>query len=147
MSEEKKLDPVEAIQKKRTELRAASVEASKAQEAIDLEALLDAEVAHGYGSVRSLKVPGYVKGLPTMAIVRSPEKRYHKRYTEMVRRANGDLNKIAEALDMLGTTCLVYPPEGELREAFAESFPSFLSSCGLAAVELATLAGADEKKG
>ncbi len=149
MSDKKELTPLEKVQAKREAMRLEWAAAEAAQNLIDQEALVDLEDEYGFGSVVSLKVPGFKKGLPTLAVVRSPGggTGYYTKYKDQVRRAGKDAKKIGEAQEQIGEACLVYPPEGDLRKSMLEAFPGLMLSAGIAAVGLAELSADDEKKG
>lgn len=139
---------IEEIQARRDAMRAEQEKARAEQHEIDLAALADAEEEHGYDSVRSLVVRGYKKGLPTMAIVKSPGgTAFYKRYSDQVRNSKGDAKKVGEAQELMGEGCMIYPPPGDVRREMAKAFPGLLVSCGIEAVKLAELDAEEEKKG
>ena len=140
-------DPTAAIEAKRA-LRKAGVEADrKAQYAIDLAALDEAEVQYGDDSVAALPVRGFVRGQPTMMIVRSPGGTpFYNRYKSMVRAAGKNVQAIGAAQEMLGGACIVYPAEAA-QEAFFAAFPGATISAGICAMKFVELSEEDEKKG
>lgn len=136
------------IQARREALKAKHREAEQAQAEIDLCALADAEEEHGYGSVESLPVKDFVAGCPTMAIVKSPGGTpFYKKYTDQVRNARGDVGKVGKAQEVLGESCMVYPPPGEVRDRMLAAFPGLYVSCAVRAVKFAELDAETEKKG
>lgn len=142
------MSKIEEIQARREALKAKHVAAEQAQAEIDLCALADAEEEFGYGSVESLPVKDFVAGCPTMAIVKSPGGTpFYKKYTDQVRNAKGDVGKVGKAQEILGESCMIYPPPGEVRERMLASFPGLYVSCAVRAVKFAELDAETEKKG
>lgn len=130
---------IEELNDKRAALRAEHEAAEQAQAEIDLAALLDAEQEHGFGSVTSLKVRAYRKGLPTMVVVKSPGGTpFYRKYLDETSNAKSEMKK-RDALLALGLACLAYPPKGELRDKMLEAFPGLTLSAGIAATKLAEL--------
>lgn len=136
---------IEELNAKRAALRAEHESAEQAQAEIDLAALIDAEQEHGFGSVTSLKVRAYRKGLPTLVVVRSPGGTpFYRKYLDETSNAKSDMKK-RDALLALGVSCLVYPPKGDLRDKMLEAFPGLSLSAGIAATKLAELEVESEK--
>lgn len=136
---------IEELNAKRAALRAEHEAAEQAQAEIDLAALIDAEQEHGFGSVTSLKVRAYRKGLPTLVVVRSPGGTpFYRKYLDETSNAKSDMKK-RDALLALGVSCLVYPPKGDLRDKMLEAFPGLSLSAGIAATKLAELEVEAEK--
>lgn len=137
---------IEELKAKREALRAEYAEAEAKQAEIDLAALLDAEQEHGFGAVRSLKVRGYKKGLPTMAIVKSPGGTpFYRKYLDELANAKSDMKKRDAAL-ALGRACIIYPPKGDVLDAMLDAFPGLPLSASMAAQKLAELETDEEKK-
>lgn len=148
MSETSSKTALEMIQERREALKEKHRKAEAAQAEIDLSALADAEEEHGYGSVESLPVKDFVAGCPTMAIVKSPGGTpFYKKYTDQVRNARGDAMKVGKAQEVLGESCMVYPPPGEVRDRMLAAFPGLYVSCAVRAVKFAELDAETEKKG
>ena len=135
------------IEEKRAK-RKADAEAARAEQyEKDLEALDKLEEEHGDNRVAALEVRGYVKGLPTLVVVKSPGK-FYKRYTDKVRKAAGkNATAVGEAQDELGEACIVYPSEPDVRKAMFAEFTGTLVSAAMRAIEFAELEADNEKKG
>src|SRR5579872_4194296 len=89
------LSKVEEIEARRAARKAESSKARDAQYEKDLEAFEALEIEHGDGCVARLSVRGFVPGLPTFAVVKSPGgTSFYKRYTDMVRRAQKNTQAI-----------------------------------------------------
>ncbi len=144
-SEQKILD----IEARRTARREKINEARRAQYAIDLEAFDALEEEHG-DAVKMLEVTGFVPGLPTLIVIKSPGgTSFYNRYKDQVRKSNNNAQAIGAAQEMLGASCIVYPkPEDkDLRDRMFKEFPGALISAALAAIKLVELQTEDEKKG
>ena len=139
---------IAAIEKRRAARKETAAAARAAQYAVDLEALDALEAEHGDGSVAALEVGGFVEGLPTLVVVRSPGgTSFYRRYTDMVRKAGKNAQAIGAAQDMLGESCIVYPADGEARARMFEAFPGTKITAALRALRFVELEAADEKKG
>jgi len=137
---------VEEIEAKRAARKATAAKAREEQYEKDLAALDALEEEFGDGSVAALEVTGYVAGLPTLMVVKSPGKTgLYKRYSDMVRRSGGKAEKVGEAQDMLGTACIAYP-DAEVRKAMFEAFPGMAITAAIRALKFVELEAADEKK-
>lgn len=140
-------DKIRQIEERRAKRKAALETQRTEQYAIDLEALDALEQEHGDNCVAALEVNGYVPGLPTFAVVRSPGgTSFYKRYSDMVRKAGKSVQAIGAAQDMLGESCIVYPPEGAERERMYKEFPGLKISAAIRALKFVELEAADEKK-
>lgn len=133
------------IEKRRAERKASLKEKRDEQYAKDLEALDALEVQYGDDSVAAVETPGYVPGLPTMAVSRAPTKDEYKRFRDMVVRSKGGPAQI-EAQDLLADSCVVYPDK-ETYKAMREAFAGLHVSMAVAAVKLADGKAAEEGKG
>lgn len=130
---------IEELNAKRAALRAEHEAERLKQEEIDLAALLDAEHEHGFGAVKGLKVREFRKGLPTMAIVKSPGGTpFYRKFLDEVSNAKTDMKK-RDAIVSLGMACLIYPPKGELRDKMIDAFPGLPVSASVTAQRLADL--------
>lgn len=141
-------ETIAAIEAKRSERKAKLAEARSAQYARDLAALNDLEVEHGDGSVVALEVSGFVDGLPTMIVIKSPGgSSLYERYKSSVRKAGKNAEMIGAAQEQLGRGCVVYPDDAEARKAMSAAFPGLDLSAGIRAVKFVELEATDEKKG
>lgn len=141
-------DTLEAIEARRAARKAATAEARAAQYVIDMAALDKLEEEHGETNVKALHVKGYIKGLPTFVVVKSPGgTSYHKRFCDQVRAANGNKQAEGAAQDMLARASIVYPAEAEAQAAMVAAFPNMLNDVAGAAVEFVALRSEEEKKG
>lgn len=139
---------LEAIEARRAARRAASADARAAQFVIDMRALDALEEECGEASVKALHVKSYVKGLPTMVIVKSPGgTSYYKRFTDQVRAAKGNKQAEGAAQDMLARAVIAYPADEKVIAAMLDAFPNMLNDAASAAVEFVRVEGEDEKKG
>jgi len=137
---------IEEIQARRDAMRAALAAKEQEQKAIDLEALADAEEEHGFGCVEPLHVRGYKEGIPTFAIIKSPGgTAYYRRYLDQLRNAKKESEK-GKAQELLGESCVIYPPKGEARDAMLSAVPGLYVCAAIAACKLAELVAEDEKK-
>lgn len=148
----KTVDPViaklEALEKRRAERKGDTAKARREQLVIDLEALDALEVEHGESCLRTLEVAGFVKGLPTMVIVKSPGgTAFYKRYQDKARRAGKNAEAIGAAQDELAISCIVYPADPAVKKAMFEAFPGTVPSAAVEVIRFAELRSEDEKKG
>lgn len=146
----------ETVEERRAKRKAALAADRAAQYQIDLAALDALEVEHGDGCVASLETNTYVKGQPTMMVVKSPGggTPFYTRYLSQVRLAGKNAQAIGAAQAMLGESCIVYPPAGEpgspedaARKSFFAAFPGATLSAGIRAVKFVELDAEEEKKG
>jgi hypothetical protein len=137
---------VTEIESRRAQRKAAAEEARKEQYAKDLEAIDALEVESG-DEITTLKVASYKAGLPTLVGIKAPSETYYKRYAQMIRRAGQNLEKAAEAQEMLAESCWVYPADKQARKAMREAFPAVLMSIVVKVNELVELKSEEEGKG
>jgi hypothetical protein len=143
-------EKIERLQAQRQAVRAALEAQREEQEASDLEAIADLEVEHGPSNVSVLRI-NYAPGLPSLIAVRVPSKPEMKRYRDMIKPGTDSRNKVKvgdfdAAYTQVGRTCLVYPPEGDLREALYDQRSAVQLEAGHAAVKLGETREADEGK-
>ena len=137
---------IEEIQARRDAMRAPLAAKEQEQHLVDMEALADAEEEHGFGCVKPLKVHGYKEGVATFAIIKSPGgTAYYRRYLDQLRNAKKESEK-GKAQELLGESCVIYPPKGEEREAMLSAFPGFYICAAIEACKMAELSAEDEKK-
>jgi hypothetical protein len=124
----------------------ADAREEKRQYVADLKARIAAEEEHG--RCTAVKLPRFVKGVPTFALVRAPSGAEYKRYKSM---AFNSADKKAEAkiaaTEMLARSCWVYPAETPEQEAMLAVASGLLSSISLAAQRLAEGKAEEEGKG
>lgn len=137
---------VTEIEARRAERKSAAEAARKEQYAKDLEAIDDLEVKSG-DEITTLKVASFKAGLPTLVGIKAPSEQYYKRYAQMIRRAGQNLEKAAEAQEMLADSCWVYPDDKQVRKEMREAFPAVLMSIVVKVNELVELKSEDEKNG
>ena len=141
------MSKVEEIEARRAARKAESSKARDAQYEKDLEAFEALEIEHGDGCVARLSVRGFVPGLPTFAVVKSPGgTSFYKRYTDMVRRAQKNTQAIGAAQDMLADSCLVYPADEATRAAMFDAFPGLRITAAIRALKFVELEEEEEKK-
>ena len=136
------LDEIEA---RRAARKAATAEARAAQHAVDMAELDALEEKHGE-AVKALHVPTYVKGLPTLIVVKSPAgSSEYKRFADSVRNAKGNQQMIHAASEIFGRACIAYP-DAAMQKLMAESFPNlFVDACNAAASFVQLQAEAEKK--
>lgn len=135
------------IEKRREERKAALAEAYEEQFEKDLFALDALEAEHGFGRVVRMNIKGFVPGLPTFIVIRSPGGTpLYKRYTDMVRAAGKNAAAIGAAQEMLGEASIVYPSEPEMLKALIKEFPGAKISAAIRAVACVELEAQEEKK-
>lgn len=140
-------EETKAIEATRAGRKAKIAEARAAQHLVDLRALNDLEEEHGDGSVVALEVSGFVEGLPTMVVIKSPGgTSFYNRYKDNVRVAGKNAQAIGAAQEQLGRAVIVYPADDETRKKMFAAFPGTEISAGIRAVKFVELAAADEKK-
>jgi hypothetical protein len=135
---------------RKAELRAKQ----EKQEEIDLEALDSAECERGDNRVAHVIVP-FVDGLPTMVVVRAPDKddvsRYRSRCAKAQRTgrdgaATTDLEEIRKATEQVARRALVYP-DADTFALMCETWQGLAGSVGAAAVKLHGAVERDEGNG
>ena len=140
-------DKLKEIEERRAARKAEAKKARAEQYAKDLEALDALEQEHGDESVAALEVSGFVKGLPSIVVVKSPGGTpLYKRYTDMVRKAGKNPEGLGKAQELLGEACIVYPSDDETRKAMFDAFPGTKVSAYVRAIKFVELESADEKK-
>ncbi len=138
---------IEDIEKRRADRKAATAKAQEEQYEKDLEALDALEAEHGEGRVVRMNIKGFVPGLPTFIVIRSPGGTpLYKRYTAMVRAAGKNATAIGTAQDMLGEASIVYPSDPAVLKALLEEFPGAKISAAIRAVACVELEAQEEKK-
>lgn len=138
---------IKELEAKRAAKQDAEEEARKAQYLIDLAARIELEEEHGH--VTAVKLSRFVKGVPTMALVRAPSKPEYSRFKGMHASAANSKNAAKgriDALEMLGNACWVYPAE-EKRDAMLGVATGLVVNIGNAALALAEGREEDEGKG
>jgi len=138
----------EEIEARRAARKAELASARAEQEVADLEAFDALEVEHGDGAVASLSVERYVKGQPTMIVVRAPSAAQYKRFVDQVGKAVEKNNMSARrgAQDLLAESCWVYPASPEARKAMLAEFPGLLVSIAVKASQLVEAKAVEEGK-
>jgi hypothetical protein len=149
MSEDKKpaeLTPLEAVELKRAERRAARQAEYDAQRVKDLEALTDLEDEHGSENIGHIDVP-FSPGSPTLVAVKTPEKKYVKRYRETVKpnKDGSHSGKSVEAAETLAACVVVYPAK-EVYESICEARAGVAVAAGMKALELVSARESSEGK-
>lgn len=141
-------DELAAIEVRRAARKAATAEARDEQFIVDMKALDALEETHGETCVKALHVNGFVRGLPTLVVVKSPGgTSYYKRFQEQIRAAKGNKQLEGSAQDMLARSSIAYPSDDTAQKAMLDAFPNMLNDVALAAVEFVRLEGENEKKG
>lgn len=152
MSTEKKLTAAERIelaQERRSKLREETDAAKLEQLATDLEAIADLEEELGESMVVAMDAKVWSPGCPVKIAVRAPNAAQYKRHLDTVMRGtrDKDVNATTSSVTLIGESCLVYPPKGELRDALIRTVPGAYLSAGQLAVQLGESEKANEKKG
>lgn len=146
MSDEELDKEIEALEQQREKGFEAEAREEKRQYVADLKARIEAEEEHG--RCTAVKLPRFVKGVPTFALVRAPSSAEYKRYKSM---AFNSADKKAEskiaATETLARACWVYPKESAEQAAMLEVASGLLSSISLAAQRLAEGKAEEEGKG
>lgn len=137
---------VEEIQEQRA-ARKAELEKAKAEQfAIDLVALNDLEIEHGDDSVASLETERYVKGLPTMVVLRAPTAAEYKRFVDTIARSKDNMEARLKSQDLLARSVWVYPAKEQQDEMFSK-FPGLLLSIVVRAQQMVEAKAKEEGKG
>jgi hypothetical protein len=154
-------EQIEALNERRQTIREKHEAAHKAQHLVDLTALADLEVEHGYDRLIRVELRGWKadSGATTMAVALRARKsdKLYKRFVDMVRRSKKgekiNEEEVERAGDMLAQSCLVYPAPpskdapSEAYEATLELFPGLLTSVASAIVTAAMGKAEEEGKG
>jgi hypothetical protein len=125
---------------RRADRKAATQKARDEQYAKDLEDIERLESEHGEDRVSVLTTPSFVEGLPTVVILRTPDKPRFDRFRTQVRKAGHNTEAIGSAKDMLASSCLIFPDEA-IYAKMRESWPSIHDSVGNEAVRLGEAEG------
>ncbi len=143
---EKAKTKTEELEDKLEARRVERAKAETAQYETDLEARMALEDTHG--SIAAVKLPRYVPGQPTRALVKTPDRAQYKRYKDQVQRASERKNLTAtqDACDLLARVCWVYPAEDK-QDAMLDVAPGLLTQIFIAAVALAEGKADEEGKG
>lgn len=147
MSADPTADKLAEIKERRAARKEAATKERDEQYVKDMEALDALEAEHGEGSVAPLEVTGFVKGLPTLVVVKSPGgTSFYKRYSDQVRKAGKNTQAIGAAQDLLGEASIVYPSDKEVREQMFAQFPGTVITAAIRALKFVELEAAEEKK-
>lgn len=119
----------------RAERKAAVAAARAEQYAKDLIEVNRIEEEHGDGRVAIMKMPSFRDGLPTLVIVRTPQPLVYKRFRQQITNASDDAPRRAEAMELLATSCIVYPDK-ETYAKMREAWPAIHDGAGVEAVKL-----------
>lgn len=130
------------IEAKRTERKAATAAARAEQYAKDLVKIDELEEQYGDGRVAIMKMPSFQEGLPTVVVLCTPQPLVYKRFRQQITIAGDDRPKRAEALDLLGQSCLAYPDK-ETYAKMREAWPAIHDGAGVEAVKLGQQEGKD----
>ena len=138
------MSSIEQIEKQRADRKAALQAQADEQRVIDVQALNDAEIAHGDTNVCHVDVP-YTPGLPTLCVARLPKGIELKRYRTRLK-IDGQKVDIAAANDAaaeLGRAVCVYPDAVTFAQ-MCEARPDLAGQLGSRATKLAQGKAADE---
>lgn len=130
------------IEARRAARKVATAKARAEQYALDLVEVDKLELEHGDDRVRVLTAPSFVTGLPTLAVVKTPDGPVFNRFRQMVRKAGQKTEAIGAAKDLLAASCVAYP-DADLYGRMKESWPSIHDNVGIAAIELGEMGGKD----
>lgn len=139
-------DKAAEIQRRREE-RKKDLEAKREEQyLIDLAALEAAEMKHGDSCVKVVLFE-FIPGLPTFAIVQTPDRMLMKRFhTRLKPSKNQQAGAAAvDAAEELAPEIVVYP-NSETVSKMQEARPGFLLACGNAGIALAESRDAVEGK-
>jgi hypothetical protein len=140
MTEKSAKETIAEIEARRATRKAETETARDEQYVKDVAIVDKLEEEHGCDRVAVLKTPSFVTGLPTVVVVRTPEKSKFNRFRDMVRKANQSQEAIGAAKDLLAASCILYP-EPEVYERMKESWPSIHDSAGVEAIRLGETEG------
>jgi hypothetical protein len=139
--------PLEIIEERRAARKAATADAKSVQHLADMTALDALEEKHGEGQLKTLHVPTFVPGLPTLVVVKSPAgTSYWKRFVDKVQDAKGHEKMKQAAGEQLARACIVYPTDAGVLGSMVESFPNTLVDAANAAAGFVQLTAEAEKK-
>ncbi len=127
---------LENVRAKIEDQRAKATAVKEAQQVIDSEALYEAGEEHGVDKIREVPMTSYIPGLPTMVVIRRPEKMEHKRFTDATAKKGADTPEYIKAAEQLASVCVVYPPK-EVYEKMCTECPGIKVPIGVAAANLA----------
>lgn len=148
------LTAIQKLELRRQALRDANDQAHEQQYAKDLERLVELEEEHGFERVLKIDVDGWQagEGAATCIIVRLPKSSEHvfKRFQQSIM-GNASEAKKAEAAELLGASCLVYPSakvdgEAELYKSTIEIAPGILGHAAQQVVKKVQGTAAEEGK-
>lgn len=137
--------PLEAVERKRRERKAALKEQYDAQRAIDLAALDGAEVEHGDANVTAVDVP-FEPGRVTLAIVKCPREAVLKRFRARTQE-DQKANAIPASEEVADTSGIVLYPTGAELAALYAARPALKVQLGAAAMSLTAGKAQAEGKG
>lgn len=125
---------------RRAERKAATAAARAEQYAKDLEQVDKLEEQHGDDRVGVLTMPSFREGLPTVVVVGTPEPLVYKRFRQQITMASDNLQKRADAMHLLGESCLLYPDK-ETYAKMREAWPAIHDGVAVEAVRLGQQVG------
>jgi hypothetical protein len=137
------MSTVEEIEKRRADRRASHDSGRAAQEAVDLAAI-DALEAEDGTPLRTMTANGYKPGVPVRIAFRAPSAAEYKRYLDTIGAAQSNAKSKRGALEVLASTCLVYPA-ADARAALFDAFPGTLVSLAIEAAKAAELQAEETK--
>ncbi len=130
------MSTLEEVRAKIEEQRAKATAVKEAQQVIDAQAVYDAGEEHGVDKIREVPMTSYIPGLPTLVVIRRPEKMAHKRFTDQTAKKGADTPEYMRAAEQLAAVCVIYPPK-EVYEEMCEQCPGIKVPIGVAAANLA----------
>lgn len=138
---------LEIIEERRAKRKADAADARAVQYLADVTELDALEEKHGAGQLKTLHVPAFVPGLPTLVVVKSPAGTTHwKRFVDKVQEAKGHEKMKQAAGEVLARACIVYPTDAGVLGSMVESFPNTLVDACNAAAGFVQLSAEAEKK-
>jgi len=140
---------LEELEAARAARKAVAGGARDAQHLIDRKAFFDLEEELGDACVRWLDAPGFISGIPTGVVIKTPTGAQYKRFQDQISKANAKTDVVAKraAQDLLAESCWLYPKEKETKSAMTEAFPALLVSIAIEANRMAEFKAEDEGKG
>jgi hypothetical protein len=129
-------------EQRRAARKEANARAAATQRAIDIEAIDAFEIEHGDANIAITEI-AYEPGLPVLAATRRASGAELKRYQARI--ANEPKATSAAAAEV-GLSCILYPPEGEQRDALLEARPALTVGLGVLALGLAAGRAVEEAK-
>lgn len=137
----RQLSAVEQLERKLKARQDAERQARKALDDADQVAILQAKLDHGEHAVSALRLSKPKPGLPSVVVVRKPDKTEYKRFRDLLLR-----EEKKKAFEFIQADCRLYPDDATFA-AMRDEFQELPDAIMAVAVALAKGGAVDEGKG